>query len=280
MKNFLSLFFFISLFTNCQLIGNGEPENALARVGDNYLYRSDLDHISFSDTEDSLIKAKSFIEAWINKQLLLEKALQNLSEKQADFSDQLENYKNSLLIYAYENQLIKQKLDTLVSEKEIRQYYQENKHNFKLKEQLFQLRFVKYLNSAPIQDSLKFWLYADEDYKDKLMDYCTQFAEQCHLDTNEWVSLTNIKRLMPDPEKNILSLINSQQSKFEASDTIRSFIANIDATKPRDMAAPISYIKNQIIEIIINKRKLQLLSKVKQEIYEEATLKRYYELYE
>ena len=279
MKNLLRLFIFISVLPSCQLLGETEPD-VLARVGDHYLYITDLSHIKFSENkDDSLAEAKSFIDAWVNKQLLLEKALQNLSEEQADFSEQLENYKNSLLIYAYENQLIKQKLDTLVSEKELKEYYLTNKDNFKLKEQLIQLRFVKYLNNAPIQDSLKYWLYSSENYQDKLTNYCTQFAVQCHLDTITWVSTSTLRKIMPEVD-NDSQLSKLSGNKLVLSDSTHSFMAYIFDINDPGTPAPISFVKDQIIQIIINKRKLQLLNKVKKEIFEEATLKKSYEIYE
>jgi len=100
----------------------------VARVNEVYLFESDLKGIIPPGTsaKDSLMLTRSYIDSWIRKQLIVRQAMNNLSEDQLEFSKQLDNYKNSLIIYAYENTLVRQKLDTLVSDEEIENYYDAN----------------------------------------------------------------------------------------------------------------------------------------------------------
>jgi len=274
-----SISLFLLCFSACGLFNSEEDEKVLARVGDQFLYATELKKLKFPKEEaDSIAKVKNYIESWVNKQLLIQKALENLSEKQADFSNQLEDYKNSLLIYAYENQLINQKLDTAVSPHEIEDYYQSNKHNFALKEQLFKLYFVKVISTAPIQDSLKMWLFSDENFSENLMNYCTQFAMSCHLDSSQWLPLSSLKKVFPEGKS--IEQFKPMERKQIVEDSAQSVLMHIFETKEVGEPAPVSYVRDQIVEIIINKRKLKLLSRAKQEIMEQATLENDYEIYE
>ena len=269
------------LHLSCGFFEKNEEEKVLAKVGEKYLYASDLKEIKFpQNAEDSISKLRSYQESWVNKQLLLQKALENLTEEQANFSEQLEDYKHSLLIYAYENQLISQKLDTTVNDRDIREYYQMNQQNFSLKEQLFKLRFVKVIRNAPTQDSLKLWLFSEDDFNDRLMNYCTQFALSCHLDTSIWLSLSSLKKVLSNDSENLKRLKEVKEPKLIFSDSTQSVLMHIFESREVGEKAPVNYVKEQIKDIVVNKRKIKLLSKAKREILEEATLENYYQIYE
>src|SRR5208283_4358284 len=87
--------------------------------------------------------ARSYIDAWIHQRLVINQAEKNLTSDQMNFSQQLDDYKNSLIIYTYENELVRQKLDTLVTDEDIENYYNANQQNFLLKDNIVQLQYVK-----------------------------------------------------------------------------------------------------------------------------------------
>ena len=257
-----------------------DKKEAIASVGDEYLYLEDIEPIVVNlPKEDSATKVNSYIDSWVKEQLLLQKAMENLTEQQVNFDKQLKNYKNSLLIYTFENELIKQKLDTLVTDRELRSYYTSNLSNFKLTEEVLQVKFVKFINSAPKQDSVNYWLFNDEneEAEQKLTEYCTQFASNCHLDTSIWVSFTKIKEIVQLPADKNLYLSNG---KNEFSDSLQTSLLLVYQKKEEGETAPFSFVKSQLKSILLNKRKIQLIAKVKDEIFEDATLNEEYEIYE
>lgn len=273
----MKYFYLLSILfvTSCSLFSEKE-EGLIAKVGEEYLYESELDNFTFENEEDSIEKVRSYVESWVREQLLVQKALDNLGDDQANFEKQLKNYKKSLLIYAFENQLIKQKLDTVISNEEFETYYSANEINFKLKEDIINCNFVHYYNSAPHQDSLNSKLYKEEDLA-WLSNYCTQFAIGCHLENDVWIPFTKIKNLGDYTSDNNLYL---SLGKNEISDSTKTLLINIFEIKKEGEIAPLSYVKEQVRDIILNKRKIQLISKVKQEIFEDATLKNKYEIFE
>ena len=116
------------LITACS---NDKKENAIARVYDNYLYKDDVKSILNNELskKDSALLVKSFINSWIEKNIELKKAEENLTATDKDVQQQLDDYRISLINYKYENAFVNEKLDTVVSNQEIVKYYNENSSN-------------------------------------------------------------------------------------------------------------------------------------------------------
>lgn len=279
MKALIVTFLATLFLFSCTFERGREESGILARVGDEYLYHEDvIDLINPVDEKDSLTKLRFLVDNWVKEKLLLQKALDNLPEKQANFEEQLENYKNSLLIYAFENQIVKQKLDTTISNRELKEYFSKYKENFKLKEGIVKAVFVSRIISAPGKDSLQYWLFKDYNYfKVELSEYCTQFAKACQLDTSTWIPLTKIKELTNlSADKNL----NLTIGENILEDSLQIMLIQVFDFKNKGDIAAFSWVKNELRGIILNKRKIELITRVKQEIFEAATLKEEYEIYE
>jgi hypothetical protein len=276
---FLNIIIIVLFSTvGCHWVNGEQDESIVARVGENYLYQEDISSISKLETgEDSINKVQVFVDNWVKEQLLLQKAKQNLAEHQLDFEKQMDDYRKSLIIYAYENELVKQKLDTNIKPLEIEQYYQENQSNFELREPLYKAQFVKFINSAPQQDSLKIWFF-DLGESEKLSEYCTQFALNCQLDNSRWLEKSQWKQFLPKDSLGQVGEPLVGNNTF--SDSTFTVLIKVEELKWQGEVAPIAFVREQIKSIIQNQRRLKLITDVKQEIYEEATLKKKYEVYE
>lgn len=97
---------------------------AVASVYDKTLYQSDLQNIMYPgiNRNDSIVRTKAFIDKWIRRQLLIHEAEETIDKSKLDFSKQIEEYRNSLIIYEYETAMIEKNLDTVISEQDIAQY--------------------------------------------------------------------------------------------------------------------------------------------------------------
>ena len=147
----LTLIFFLFFLSSCdymglekQILNKDEP---IASLFDIKLYRKDIQNLIPKNIskEDSLIFVKSIINNWAVKQIILKKSLENSSSKLNNTINNLvANYKQSLLINSYKEQIIKQQLDTVIKEKELEEYYSKNKQNFKLYEELLKVKFLNF----------------------------------------------------------------------------------------------------------------------------------------
>ena len=113
---------------SCQNSGNGKNDKPVAAIYDKVLYQSDLQDILYDgiSVNDSIVRTKAFIDNWIRRQLLIHQAENNLDKSELDCLKEIEDYRNSLIIYKYESLLISQNLDTVVSDEEIEKYINDN----------------------------------------------------------------------------------------------------------------------------------------------------------
>lgn len=118
----------ILTLASCQNSRNGNGDKIVATVYDKILYQSDLQDVLYEGISfnDSLVRTKAFIDKWIRRQLLIHQAENNIDKSELDFSRQMEDYRNSLIIYKYESMLVEQNLDTVISEEEIEKYLKDN----------------------------------------------------------------------------------------------------------------------------------------------------------
>ena len=114
--------------TSCQDAIDTSDDIAIASVYDKTLYQSDLQNIMYPgiSRSDSIVRTKAFIDKWIRRQLLIHEAEENIDKSELDFSKQMEEYRNSLMIYKYETIMIEKNLDTVISKEEIARYIAES----------------------------------------------------------------------------------------------------------------------------------------------------------
>ncbi len=74
--------------------------------------------------EDSISIVKSYIDNWVREELILAQAEYNLPvEVETEIDQDVSEYRASRVVYAYERELIREKLDTVISDAEIEKYY-------------------------------------------------------------------------------------------------------------------------------------------------------------
>lgn len=271
------------LMVSCSLFEKKEeaPKQAVARVFDKYLYMDELKEIIPADasSSDSAQIAENYIKSWIEQILLLKKAEDNLTDEQKDFSKQLEDYRRSLIIYSYQRELLNQLLDTNVTEEEIEAYYENNKQNFELKDNIVKVRYVKVAKNAPDIKKLKKW-YSSDNPQDlqALESYCFQFAQNFYLDDKTWLLFDDLLKEVPIRTYNKEDFLK-QNKLIEMEDSLSLYFLNIKGFKIKNSISPLSFEKENIRNIIVNRRKLDIINKLKQDIYNDAANKSDFEIY-
>lgn len=270
--HFFALAFLFVFVFSCKNKTGSKDGKVIARAFDKNLYLDDLMNAMPPKLKgkDSASFATNYVNGWIKKQVVLHKAEQNLTIDQKEFEEKLENYKSSLITYAYESELIRQKLDTNVSEAEIEKYYNENKDDFELKENIVKVVYVKVNNASPKLSKVGEWykLKGPKD-REQLESFCYQFADNYFLDDNSWLLFNDLLKEIPIKTYNQEQFL--QNNRFiEMKDSSFSYFVNILGFKIKDNVSPLSFEKQNIRNIIINKRKMELIDKMQVDLYKEA----------
>lgn len=253
----------------------------LAKVGNEYLYESDLKYVipARTSAKDSIFLAKGFIDNWVRQKLLIAKAMKNLTGEQMDFSKQLENYKNSLIVFEYENALVKQKLDTIVTEDEIENYYDSNQKNFLLKDNIVQIQYVKLPVRSPNIKLFKKLLFSgNSEDKNHLSDQCEKYASNYFLDDQTWLLFNDILKEIPVKTYNQEDFLKNHRN-LEIQDSSYVYLVRFKDFKIKEGISPLGFEKERIKNIILNKRKIDLINKMHEDTYEQALKHNEFEVY-
>ena len=267
------LVFFLVVFAfSCSKSDNEIEDIPLARVHNKFLYESDIKSLFNSNIskEDSIVVARNYINDWIKKQLLMQKAELNLNEESKDIEKQIEDYRSSLLIFKYKQELIKQKLDTIITNQEIENYYNEYSGNFILNHNIVKALFLKISKEAPENDKVKRWYKSnDQENLSRLEDYCYQYATKFDDFDNKWIPFNNLLIEIP-------TNINDQErylryNKYiETEDDLFYYFVKINEYSLKSTVQPLEYAQLKIKSILLNKRKFTFIDELENTIYNDA----------
>lgn len=276
------IFFFSLLFIGCDFIEN-KPDQVLARLGDEFYYKSDLIDIfpyGLSE-EDSVIFVKNRINNWAKEKLLFKKALVNLGdEKQGDLNQLIESYKNELFSYAYQEKIVKSAMDTFISEQSVREYYNTNKLNFKLNQEIINARYLK-INSENynLKDVVKRFRRFKQSDKIFLDSISLQFSSY-YFNDSLWINKDVFFNKLPEINDRLKQNIVKNKLFYRLQDSLELYLINIEDYKLKNDIAPFDFIKSTLKQVLLNKKKLEFISKFENEIIEDALQQNEFEFYE
>jgi len=260
-----------------------ETESPVARAHESYLYPSDLDGIvpNGMSKKDSSALMQRYIDNWVRKQLLIAEAGKMMEFDEAEIERKILDYRYSLMGYEYESYYVNENLSKSVTDEEIIEYYEANKENFELKQNIFQGLFIKVSKSAPKISQLRSWVNSTKvEDRDELKSYCLRFATSYSLEDSTWINFDEM--IANTPLEGISNRVEYlRRNKYEeiADDEYNYFI-RIDNYKIRDQISPVEFVSDQIRTILINKRKIELAKSLEQRVYSDAIQKKYFEVFE
>ena len=225
---------------------------------------------------DSQLLVKSYIQDWAIKKLLLKKAENNSSlETVNQIDDLVKDYKESLLINNYKEQLVKQKLDTVVTDRELEEYYLLNKENFKLNEELVKIKFLHIDNTInDKKEILK--LFKSDDILDLEELEKQELSFKFHqFNDSTWTQLDNVLLKLPFSKEKLL-----KKTKFiQKQDSIGLYLVAIKDVLELKSIAPLSYVIPTIEQMILHKRKIQLIRDIEKIIIKDAIQNNNFKIY-
>lgn len=272
----------VPVMFSCSYFKQEAKPEAVARVNDSYLYKESLQELVPAGTskEDSIAIVKSYINRWASQKLLYDAAEINLSEeKQEEYMELVRQYQIDLYTKAYIEELVKQRVDTAITNKEIKEYYNQNKENFRTTGMLVQLKYIHLAADNPRFPVVKqrFLNGGKKDIK-ALSDMSIQFKSFAFNDTT-WVELNQVYRKLPfiTPD-NAGKYIGSGMS-YQYPDSTGVYLVKVVKVLDKNQVAPYEYIKPTLEQLIINNRKLELIKKFEKEITDDAIKNNKYEIY-
>ena len=270
------------LLTGCEGITGRLPwttkskKIVIARIFDKFLYLDDFRSIlpAGTDQEDSTRLAGIFIDQWLKKQLMLDKAQLNLTPAELDIAKQIEEYRSALLIFRYQEQMVKAKLDTTVLDNQILSYYQQHSDNFSLPENLYLVSFLKIPVSIPDPDMVKRLLRSENEEDQASIAHLGDYpgARTDHYQ-NDWIPLSVMQKELPSGVTIREEMAQEKYQIIELEHENFVYLFYIRNIMFKEETPPLSYVKNSIKDFILSQRKIEFLTQLENELYEDGLKK-------
>lgn len=273
---------FVSLLCACKGPQIMDDTDVLVRVKDRALRRTDVTSLipRGASPADSLLLAESFVKKWVKDALVFDLALRNLGNEKDEVDKLVEEYRHSLIRYRYQEQLVKDKLSANIPENDKLNYYEENQQKFVLDKSLIKGLFLKIPVDAPGLSDVKGWYKStSESALEKIEKYSVQNATIYEYFYDKWVDFDEVMDNIPVHIANSNDFLKG--NKFvEAADSSFCYLLNIKEYLPVGSVAPYDYANSQIVDMLVNQRKVEFLKNFEDELYNDAIKSRNVQFYE
>jgi hypothetical protein len=257
--------------SSCRFFDRKTTGEKIAEVNGKVLYLSDVRGIfpTGISAADSLQLLHSYVNNWARKQLVVQQAQQYLKREQKDVSRELEDYRTSLLIFRYEQMYLEQRLDTVVSDREIEAFYQSQLHNFILSKPVGKALLIKVPeNLSTLNRIRQLYRSTRPEDQEELTQICALTAEKYTSYDEQWVDPDFLATELP---------LDSQQIEAEWSKGYLSvtengytYFVHLYEKALAGEPAPVEYEKDRIAGIVRNKRRQETLKNLENAIYKDA----------
>jgi hypothetical protein len=270
-NNIVFIFSFVLMtFSSCQESVEKKDSTVLAQIGSSTLYLEDLTVLFGKGLKTSDLNVKIFIHNWVRNEVVLQHGAEELLPDEKDFSKELKQYENSLLRYKIESKYLDDNIDTVVSRKEMEEYYNLNAANFELKENYVKVRVLKMKGDFSEVSKRKAMInYSDSVGKRLYSSWVNEHQLFSVTHDSSWVKWDHVKEIVPiKPYSDEYFLTNNSYRELWAEKDL--WVIKITDFQLKDNKSPFEMVESRIKSILINKRKMYLIKEMEKEMYNKA----------
>jgi hypothetical protein len=172
-----------------------------------------------------------------------------------------------------------EKMDTVISETEMENYYVNNEKSFILGSNIIKALFIKLPVETPDIEKIKMLARSnDQNDLQQLESYCFQFAEKFDDFNEEWVLMDRLSVELQEDIENEENFLK-RNTFFEMTDSNFVYLISIRDFRLRSSPAPFEYVRNDIKRIIWNTRRLEFIQSLENGIYNDAHKENSFKIY-
>lgn len=250
----------------------GDEDPMMAQVFDKKLFASEVNSVvpETMDSTDRILARNAYVDRWIKENVMLHEAEKNIpADLQID--KLVKDYQASLIMLQYEKSVVESLLDTVISDAELEAYYDANKSQYQLESTIVRCHLIKFprsLDDKTVKKIDSSWKgNKDSDFRD-LVSLSTTFAETYYLSDSIWYKLDVISQEMPKGSISLNAIRNNKVFQL-TNDDYYYFLKILDV-KDKTEIAPLAFIQEQASRVILHKRKIALLEKLREDLYQRA----------
>jgi len=239
----------------------------LVQIDSKKLYASEIKKLihKSASTYDSSAIANAYIDRWIKDKLMIREAQKYFS---TDFEIEalVEDYRNQMIRYRYEQQIIEDKLYTAISANDLLEYYNDNKTNYILIETIYKIIYAVIPASQEKIDRF-YHAFVNDDF-DYIIEFCLDKSDTSFLQIDTWLSAEKVSAIVPKKliENKTLSIDKIIQKNIDKKEY---FFKVLDIREVND-TIPLELMQETLRRLMLHERKLKVIEDYKQELYEKG----------
>lgn len=248
-------------------------DQLVARIGKYKLYQSEVSRYLPANisAEDSVNLTMKYINSWATEILYAKVADSHLSKQEKDIASEIEEYTRSLIKFRYEQHYVNDRLDTLITEPQIKEYYQDHKRMFTLQRPVLKYRFAILSESSMDAGRIEKLLGATDRDDVYLLDSLARKSAIKYSDcSSEWVDASVFAKEFGMDYPDVISKMESKRIEMKTSNTNELMVAYVFDMVSAGREAPLEFCEDRIRDMILNTRKHELLSTLEQDLLQDA----------
>lgn len=259
---FLILSLTIVIACNKDKVSNEKP---IAEAYDDYLYASDISKILVNnemDAKDSIQFVNNYIKNWVINKIFVKQG-EKFFEDDPIIEERVTQYKESLLRHNYEQAIVTDKTKSDFSFDEINEYYESFKENYLLERPLYRVIYAK----VPVGSQLE--SICNSKWKGSKVSEMESAVTQAmnegmeHSFDEEWHTITQLSSILTD--LNIGEDLSKGRKISGSGEAFANFLYVVESKKKGD-EAPLEYIKAEISNILLYKKKNEVLDLLSEQL--------------
>jgi len=261
------------LFFSCQAKTVEKDEKIVAKAFDKTLTLIEIESLLGPNMtkQDSFFFIKEYIDNWIKNQVILNNAQNSNMGNIDDINQKVENYRQDLITFNYLKKKLTEKLDTNITLGQSKEYYTLHPENFELKQNIIRFVFIK----MPKAQEKKYNLWskfgkADDENLTKLAILALKSGGNAFIEKNKWIAFDDILKVVPIITYNQENFINNNRL-FKIEDKQFVWFIKILDFRIKDNISPFEFVEEKITQILLNKRKVELMQKIENQMVKNAS---------
>jgi len=269
----------IWLLAGCQYFQKPVDKTPVAKIYDTYLYFEDITPAIYHNKspDDSLNAIHQYIEDWAYRTLLLKQAERNVDTLKINHL--VEQYRRDLLTDTYKDRLLQKYIDTVIPKDTLQIYYQKYRQYFISEYAFIKPKFLVVQKNHTKISKFKKWFFSDKpEYYDSLIKNTNSFSKY-NLTADKWYLLPDFKTELPVFKHMNDRYILKKSKKFVLTDTLSLYLVFIKDVVLQNQEMPLSMVKDDLKQLVLSKRKQAALSRMENNIKQEAINKKIFKIF-
>lgn len=273
MKTKITLFLAVLLFAaSCNWINFRSDDTLLAKAYGSRLYLEDIKGIipTGGDTADSIAFVKRYVDGWLMSQVVLHYAMQAVILEELSIDQRVNDYRNTLITHSYESLIIKEELDTMVTDEQIASFYETNQVLFRLTAPIIHATYIKLpVASREANRIRRIYRSGDPEVLEELEEIALHHAATYYIGPDTWLHFNDILRDMPLQVNDIPTFLNNNRFAEITDDYFRYFLYIHDYRLKGDVS-PMAFEREKIKTFVLNQRKKEFIEYRRRQLFNQA----------